>query len=801
MLLVSQAPTNNRPGNIPGSSRADRRLFNRDATMWWNQAGQQQTDPSSDRCWQCNVARRAKYCSLITTGYPCTLCAAAGRGAECRNGLPSVDFERSLLENVFNARLPTRQGGQSRLYISGGGPSGMGSGGNGNGGMGSGGMGNSGMGGNGGNGNNSSGVGYNTYVPDVSPYQPPAGNSTSGFGPSLGNPNTGFGPPPGNSQGSMGSGPSGRPSTSPQSLNSSGGGPSRRHRPRRTPIAGSASSSRPSNRRQPVAGTPYGASRPGRRDEPEQDDYASPYMDVDPEEMQPRDATLGICVRCKRLNLICNPERPCQNCLKSFSVCRDNDLMRPFLPSRNGSGLGPDIGSPPRGDGNLYGPIPVSRSRSGNANSNDRALAWEDIYAANGADDSGNRESLEYNALPERGIEGQPIDASAQERRGNLDLSNIALAYNITPPLPGMADAEYEDSIDRIIETGVLAAQTWMGRGEPQLSMTEEERQLVDPALLESDMIEAQERRTASDRLRAYQMYRADRPRAQPQSMETPNVFQGARQVVAMHLGGPLAPALALWQPRIPPPVSNRPLLNLPPFASWNWEGVEGDNSIRGPSTWPFTRISPQQPHGGRYSIYIDNRDENCMEAPRAVALPQRFADDYDENINGPKKKYKKGDLCGDKPSRPCECIDAARVEHRQNDFMTCVPCHEIRYNRRGNQGVNLKRRKAYLCRQCADLAIAGNCTDMPIGLDCVCQTTMKETWLCHLHRDVVDQEFVAGVANAEAVLIAMGVEEKCISCGLNGPERNSEVFSCKICRGWVNFRRPTPAPVGMQFR
>ncbi|KAK0120477.1 hypothetical protein ONS96_010688 [Cadophora gregata f. sp. sojae] len=79
-------------------SRHDRRLLNTSPNTWWNSSpSQHRTNPTSDKCWRCWKQREAPKCDLQATGYPCTPCKENGRGGECRNGLPTREWEMEML--------------------------------------------------------------------------------------------------------------------------------------------------------------------------------------------------------------------------------------------------------------------------------------------------------------------------------------------------------------------------------------------------------------------------------------------------------------------------------------------------------------------------------------------------------------------------------------------------------------------------------------------------------------------------------------------------------------------------------
>lgn len=108
-------PAPNQPNTLipvprDANGKGNRRLLNADQNMWWNQYGQDRTNPPSDNCHECVVAHRV--CDLNDIGYPCTRCQQ--KGHNCRNGLPSQRWEQRQILAQTGVTVPTALQNQGR---------------------------------------------------------------------------------------------------------------------------------------------------------------------------------------------------------------------------------------------------------------------------------------------------------------------------------------------------------------------------------------------------------------------------------------------------------------------------------------------------------------------------------------------------------------------------------------------------------------------------------------------------------------------------------------------------------------
>lgn len=255
------------------------------------------------------------------------------------------------------------------------------------------------------------------------------------------------------------------------------------------------------------------------------------------------------------------------------------------------------------------------------------------------------------------------------------------------------------------------------------------------------------------------------------------------------------------FQPRRPPGPTARgsssaqgsspgPAQTLGPFATWSWatpnlnpnSNFNPNPSPNPPSQpWPFTKIPrAHQPHP--LGIYADlTTTSTCDEAPCYIAFPD--LGHLAIHVGG-------RDKCGETPARQCEVVAAAQREHVgvwPAGWNTCLECYGER--RRRWDGAGLERRKAFLCKACAGVVRRedgmGNGA-VRVKEECGCRRVVGEMWLCHLHGEEVEGEWRGALANAEATIIAMGRDGACVACGVGWEDRESGVWSCKVCRDWV---------------
>ncbi|KAI6715063.1 hypothetical protein JHW43_002429 [Diplocarpon mali] len=103
VVSVTVIPT---PKNLDGT-RGRRELLNDVPSMWWNQPGQQQTNPPSSHCHQCRKDG-LDVCNLRRAFYPCTRCSKLQQGPYpdlvCRNGASEIKWEAARRTEDAKAR-------------------------------------------------------------------------------------------------------------------------------------------------------------------------------------------------------------------------------------------------------------------------------------------------------------------------------------------------------------------------------------------------------------------------------------------------------------------------------------------------------------------------------------------------------------------------------------------------------------------------------------------------------------------------------------------------------------------------
>ncbi|PVH72888.1 hypothetical protein DL98DRAFT_609304 [Cadophora sp. DSE1049] len=316
---------------------------------------------------------------------------------------------------------------------------------------------------------------------------------------------------------------------------------------------------------------------------------------------------------------------------------------------------------------------------------------------------------------------------------------------------------------------------------------------------VEPEFQEALNRAEQKRKLKAYQEYRRTHPRQPTFSAPPPPPLPpapaprnlGIPSSMTTHMLTPrdAPPANANYspfQPRRPQPPTPRgepgsgPAHRLGPFATWSWDG---SNTINGPNPWPFTKIPPTcQSHTGEGQLGIYANMEatgTCDEIARYQAFPDlaQFA----IHIAGCEK-------CGENPVKDCEVNELAQRDHVMDPepFQTCVDCYTTRRQRVPNLAVNLERRKAFLCGACAQVVRREDGRSLEARGECLCRGTVGRTWLCHGHGREVEGEWVAALADAEAALMGLGVQGRCVACANEAEDRESGVWSCLVCRDWV---------------
>ncbi|KAL2070233.1 hypothetical protein VTL71DRAFT_13259 [Oculimacula yallundae] len=860
-------PTATRGGlNASATPRADRRLLNPNLRMWWNQTAQRRTNPSSDKCYQCVAGRLSGGCSLARTSYPCKRCKDLGKANECTNGMPSREWEHSFLRAI-GVDVPELRGrkamqeGEVRLEnlirqkknqaASSTNPSPAPGGDDGN--IGDGGYPMTSLPG-GGTGPSGSQDPFSSIDDDdnndvtVVATVPRGGRRGRGSrGGRTGIGRAGFRAP----------NPF-LPTPAPVAAGPDKTVKRKRGRPRGS-FNKKGLKSRPTNRPSATAGVPYAPPRPAQRDEPEgQDQYPIPdqYPATRPQApVLNRDTGIfetispNPCDFCQEFQLTCSPEKPCSACNDARVLCKNSvtgeewplrEVFRDDAPT--GLPYSPFALSAP----GFFGSAGLPRATPGFLPPSEGSyLPVPDPWRENDLGDNNYDDPIDFaadsRAEVNNGSVMQNVDIDqyntelntyAAEPQQNSNL-NAGQAYVMTPPMPGIGVDEYEDYVDKTIAELLTASQSWAAI-EPRP---------IRPANIHPDLfalfgdddedamsVEDLARKRDRDRLQAYQVYRAGRPRSQAppppflgspfdpyrgnQATSRPSSLgfvlrspfdrlsgnqappppssrarvlrspfdpypgtpygsrtssTGNRASQPIRFGAPLPP----FQPRIPPPVIQQAVINLPGYANWNWDGTGIHN---GPDAWPFKSINPNRTVGG--FALGDMLLEACMEQPRSVAFPNLYDDEDEDQENNPNPDP--GATCGQAPVKVCECVIASKAQHPANPFNTCVTCHQKRYSLPQYNMEYLELRKKFLCRPCASIALGQNGQNVTVGPDCVCQITMSNVWLCHQHRDVVERDFVAGLATAEAALIGLGAEGMCVACKLNREDGSSGVFSCK---------------------
>ncbi|KAH9211311.1 hypothetical protein DL95DRAFT_412249 [Leptodontidium sp. 2 PMI_412] len=739
-ILDRPKPKNSHTDNLR-APMPDRRLLLTNPDMWWNNPLQARTNPSSDRCYECANGRTKGKCSLETTSYPCTACVDKGMEDSCRNGLPSSRWERRMLEEK-----------RKRDGIA--------------------------------------------LLPVLDPAPAPVG-AASGSGSKSG---------------------------------------------RDPDDDGGVGSSRGSNSNQcSFSLRPSIARSDALDDERVHPDSLPQNPNRNFNQVRNSGSGPSICDRCFRLDLICPLEKPCPYCLQAGETCQDSHTHQVYTE------IGPtpylDFEAqpvfPPGGDLNLHAagavleaaeagfpaadnggaaPEGVNSSPCG-PRRDGQGLENEDLFNSLFFDDEilfppweidehgelvgGNSASLNVLAA----VPGNDVDMDV-DMDINMNMGdNPPALYPMTPPGRNQSSEDYEDGVDRAIEEMLVALRTWpavevTAPTPPGLYYEPFDNTALNPALSEA-LKDAARKRKLRDRMIAYQMYRRDHPRSQqPPSPPHPSPVQAFApdlppfavwagnlaltiQPPAPQVLPQAAPAPPPFQPQIPQPPVQAPAYNLPYYAAWSWDG---SGIINGPTPWPFTRVKPSRKvNTGEYGIYENMYDGKCIETKRSMLFPSGLG-------NQNNTRAERGNvmaMCGDTPVKACDCIEAAQAEHKQNEHLTCLECFDMRARHAPYRGVGPEERKLFLCVPCANIALGQNGLNVTVYPDCLCQTTLSNSWLCHMHRDKVDEEYVAALANSDAALIKLGAVGRCISCYVNVEDRNSGAYSCKICRDWVAVNPP----------
>jgi hypothetical protein len=129
-----------------------------------------------------------------------------------------------------------------------------------------------------------------------------------------------------------------------------------------------------------------------------------------------------------------------------------------------------------------------------------------------------------------------------------------------------------------------------------------------------------------------------------------------------------------------------------------------------------------------------------------------------------------------------------------QNPWNTCSKCldKQTAYYRAREQETLLQQ-KLYACAFCAfDIRREGR----SYPKECLCHASRLCRVLCHYHKDKIERAARAPILIADEYLIRKGILDQkadlCINCAARPASAFSYVWSCKLCREWV---QDTPEP------
>ena len=127
-------------------------------------------------------------------------------------------------------------------------------------------------------------------------------------------------------------------------------------------------------------------------------------------------------------------------------------------------------------------------------------------------------------------------------------------------------------------------------------------------------------------------------------------------------------------------------------------------------------------------------------------------------------------------------------VISQRNPWHTCNVCRHKQWDHYAKkQQATLLRQKLYACENCAH-QIRKEGRSWP--KECLCYATKTCRDLCHLHREWIERAADGPILIAEDYLIRCNVlgakRDMCINCGVAEANPYSDVWSCKLCREWV---------------
>ncbi|KAG4428432.1 hypothetical protein IFR05_016085 [Cadophora sp. M221] len=802
----------NPQSNTLRPSSPDRRLLLPDPAMWWNDPAQARTNPSSDRCYECAKGRTKGECSLETTSYPCTACVEKGIGESCRNGLPSGKWERKMLEEKrvrdggaplpalapapstepegFSGPVTDAPGGGSKRRRDDCGQDDGGAG-------------------------SSRGSNSNQSSFPPRPYKIVRSDVPDGEGEDAGSP----------------------PQDSSRNLNQV-----------RNSERESGNCDR-CLRLDLICPVEKPCQACVQADETCQDSHAhviytelgpTPYIESENQPVFPLGGDLNL--------YDADTPAPAAGAMLLAAVGGGGAAPQEGNPPPLNQwwgylGLEDDALFDPSifNNENLFPPVDMDANGmwggSNLDNLNLPAAAPEqavdaDVHINRGDNSQGlypmtpphrNQSSEDY----EDGVDRAIQEMIAASRTSALEVGAQAppgqyyeLFHNLVQdPARNVTD---NDAARRQIQEDRLIAYQSYRRDHPRA-------QSPDSRIPGFQPLRPQDLPQVSHGIPSFQprnhqapQNHGPRPPSFAGSRQSPDNRSPGFQPPTPRVRPQAVPATPSFQPRIPqqpPPIRSQapaqsqlqgPAPNLPHYATWSWDG---SGLINGPSPWPFTRVSPNRNiSDGEYGVYEDMYDGGCMEVNRsALFFPSNSVPNQGNN-QGNSNDNNRGrhgavsgasgsgmGLCGDTPVKACECIPQAQAEHRQNnhEHLTCLECFDTRARGAPYAGTGPEERKIFLCSPCADIALGrhhhagmGN-VNVTVYPTCLCQTTLTNTWLCHMHRGRVDSEYDAALANADVELGRLGARGRCIACFVRAGDRGSGVWSCKICRDWVAVEQP----------
>lgn len=226
-------------------------------------------------------------------------------------------------------------------------------------------------------------------------------------------------------------------------------------------------------------------------------------------------------------------------------------------------------------------------------------------------------------------------------------------------------------------------------------------------------------------------------------------------------------------------PLSNRMPARLAPWATFNWTAPGLDT--RGQWGWPFEVLGIPPDHG-----FVNHEHDLGDFFTPCSHLQGEVLREHD-NGHVP---------CRNSPSSACEATHDHARNHTADPMMICDICHD-------NQerywlpidAQFIAQSKAYVCQPCANVLVQQQTT----WVYCRCAIAIRNSWLCHGHRENVEDERKPAIMTVDEWLIRAGIiigrgiprpedqpNNKCVACHVNNADPSSKVAACKICRDWI---------------